>query len=196
MSAVGSGRRRRRSPVGFRAADHAGRRPYDLVERTTRMRQAAAASVGRTQGGPRPGDEPWPVGLGTARGARSISGQHPAVRKERPSANGATHGTPVSCYHPQLQPFPRVTPVRRGDPGADLLAHRDHRGGRLRHRGRGRSGELKGRHRAAHRGQRRASPARNLGAEHSHGEILLFLDGDIALDPDSVENAVDILRSS
>ena len=40
-----------------------------------------------------------------------------------------------------------------------------------------------------------ASPARNLGAEHSHGEILLFLDGDIALDPDSVENAVDILRS-
>jgi GT2 family glycosyltransferase len=40
-----------------------------------------------------------------------------------------------------------------------------------------------------------ASPARNLGAEHSHGEILLFLDGDIALDPDSVENAVNILRS-
>ncbi len=40
-----------------------------------------------------------------------------------------------------------------------------------------------------------ASTARNLGAEHSHGEILLFQDGDIALDPDAVENAVNILQA-
>lgn len=37
--------------------------------------------------------------------------------------------------------------------------------------------------------------ARNLGAAHANGEILLFVDADIALDPDSVENAVQLLRS-
>jgi hypothetical protein len=37
--------------------------------------------------------------------------------------------------------------------------------------------------------------ARNLGAEHAAGEILFFLDADIALDPDAVENAVEILES-
>ncbi|MET8141252.1 glycosyltransferase family A protein [Sphaerisporangium sp. NPDC005288] len=35
--------------------------------------------------------------------------------------------------------------------------------------------------------------ARNLGAEHATGEILFFLDADIALDPDAVQNAVEIL---
>ncbi|SDJ27222.1 glycosyltransferase family A protein [Nonomuraea jiangxiensis] len=39
------------------------------------------------------------------------------------------------------------------------------------------------------------TPARNLGAEHATGEILFFLDADIALDPDAVENAVRILES-
>ncbi|GAA5049309.1 glycosyltransferase involved in cell wall biosynthesis [Thermocatellispora tengchongensis] len=39
------------------------------------------------------------------------------------------------------------------------------------------------------------TPARNLGAEHATGEILLFLDADIALDPDAVENAVRTLKS-
>ncbi|MFB4262138.1 glycosyltransferase family 2 protein [Nonomuraea sp. GTA35] len=38
------------------------------------------------------------------------------------------------------------------------------------------------------------TPARNLGAEHAAGEILFFLDADIALEPDAVENAVRILR--
>ncbi|MFC4121504.1 glycosyltransferase family 2 protein [Nonomuraea zeae] len=37
------------------------------------------------------------------------------------------------------------------------------------------------------------TPARNLGAEHATGEILFFLDADIALDPDAVENAVRVL---
>ncbi|MEN3536313.1 glycosyltransferase family 2 protein [Microbispora sp. ZYX-F-249] len=39
------------------------------------------------------------------------------------------------------------------------------------------------------------TPARNLGAEHATGDILFFLDADIALDPDAVENAVRILES-
>ncbi|MGN9844544.1 glycosyltransferase family 2 protein [Nonomuraea sp. H19] len=39
------------------------------------------------------------------------------------------------------------------------------------------------------------TPARNLGAEHATGEILFFLDADIALDPDAVDNAVRILES-
>ncbi|MFC4536180.1 glycosyltransferase family 2 protein [Sphaerisporangium dianthi] len=39
------------------------------------------------------------------------------------------------------------------------------------------------------------TPARNLGAEHATGEVLLFLDADIALDPDAVANAVTILAS-
>ncbi|MFG1687099.1 glycosyltransferase family 2 protein [Nonomuraea sp. NPDC049269] len=39
------------------------------------------------------------------------------------------------------------------------------------------------------------TPARNLGAEHATGEILFFLDADIALDPDAVANAVRILES-
>lgn len=39
------------------------------------------------------------------------------------------------------------------------------------------------------------TPARNLGAQHAAGEILFFLDADIALDPDAVENAVRILES-
>ncbi|MDH2427106.1 glycosyltransferase family A protein [Sphaerisporangium sp. TRM90804] len=39
------------------------------------------------------------------------------------------------------------------------------------------------------------TPARNLGAAHAAGDILLFVDADIALDPDAVENAVRILRA-
>jgi len=39
------------------------------------------------------------------------------------------------------------------------------------------------------------SAARNLGARHARGEILFFLDSDIALQPDSIENAVAILRA-
>lgn len=38
------------------------------------------------------------------------------------------------------------------------------------------------------------SAARNLGAEHARGQILFFLDSDIALDPDAVGNAVAALR--
>ncbi|MEU7755963.1 glycosyltransferase [Micromonospora sp. NPDC049101] len=38
------------------------------------------------------------------------------------------------------------------------------------------------------------SAARNLGAGHAGGEILFFLDSDIALDPDSIGNAVAMLR--
>ncbi|GAA4950165.1 hypothetical protein HD597_002514 [Nonomuraea thailandensis] len=38
------------------------------------------------------------------------------------------------------------------------------------------------------------TPARNLGAEHATGEILFFLDADIALEPDAVANAVRTLR--
>ncbi|HEU5160956.1 MAG TPA: glycosyltransferase [Streptosporangiaceae bacterium] len=37
--------------------------------------------------------------------------------------------------------------------------------------------------------------ARNLGAEHATGQILFFVDSDIALDRDSVENAVTMLES-
>lgn len=37
--------------------------------------------------------------------------------------------------------------------------------------------------------------ARNLGAEHATGEILLFVDSDIALEPDAVANAVQMLSS-
>jgi glycosyltransferase involved in cell wall biosynthesis len=37
------------------------------------------------------------------------------------------------------------------------------------------------------------SVARNLGAEHARGEILFFLDSDVALDPDAVANAVELL---
>lgn len=40
------------------------------------------------------------------------------------------------------------------------------------------------------------STARNLGAEHARGEILFFLDSDVALAPDSVAAAVAALRSS
>jgi glycosyltransferase involved in cell wall biosynthesis len=39
------------------------------------------------------------------------------------------------------------------------------------------------------------TPARNLGAEHATGDILFFLDSHIALDPDAVENAVEMLES-
>jgi len=39
------------------------------------------------------------------------------------------------------------------------------------------------------------TPARNLGAEHATGEILFFLDADIALDPDAVENAVRMVQA-
>ncbi|RCG26244.1 glycosyltransferase family 2 protein [Sphaerisporangium album] len=39
------------------------------------------------------------------------------------------------------------------------------------------------------------TPARNLGAAHATGEILIFLDADIALDPDAVQNAVDIMAA-
>ncbi|MEU7755962.1 glycosyltransferase family A protein [Micromonospora sp. NPDC049171] len=38
------------------------------------------------------------------------------------------------------------------------------------------------------------SVARNLGAEHATGEILFFLDSDVALDPTGVEIAVSVLR--
>jgi glycosyltransferase involved in cell wall biosynthesis len=40
-----------------------------------------------------------------------------------------------------------------------------------------------------------AAAARNLGAAHASGHILLFVDGDIALDPDAVANAVSTLES-
>jgi glycosyltransferase involved in cell wall biosynthesis len=39
------------------------------------------------------------------------------------------------------------------------------------------------------------SAARNLGADHANGEILLFLDSDIALAPDAVANAVALLSA-
>jgi glycosyltransferase involved in cell wall biosynthesis len=39
------------------------------------------------------------------------------------------------------------------------------------------------------------STARNLGARHAKGEVLFFLDSDVALDPDAVERAVDYLRN-
>ncbi|GGL07657.1 hypothetical protein Sme01_11360 [Sphaerisporangium melleum] len=39
------------------------------------------------------------------------------------------------------------------------------------------------------------TPARNLGAEYAGGDILFFLDADIALDPDAVENAVRTLEA-
>ncbi|MFI5843305.1 glycosyltransferase family 2 protein [Catenuloplanes sp. NPDC051500] len=38
------------------------------------------------------------------------------------------------------------------------------------------------------------SAARNRGAEHAKGDILLFVDSDIALDPDAVGNTVTMLR--
>lgn len=37
------------------------------------------------------------------------------------------------------------------------------------------------------------SMARNLGAEHARGDVLFFLDSDVALEPDAVANAVEIL---
>ncbi|WP_426511605.1 glycosyltransferase family 2 protein [Dactylosporangium sp. McL0621] len=37
--------------------------------------------------------------------------------------------------------------------------------------------------------------ARNLGAEHANGEILFFVDSDVAARPDAVANAVELLRS-
>ncbi|MER6910335.1 glycosyltransferase [Streptomyces sp. NPDC000594] len=39
------------------------------------------------------------------------------------------------------------------------------------------------------------SAARNLGVRHSRGEILFFLDSDVALAPDALANAVDLLMS-
>jgi glycosyltransferase involved in cell wall biosynthesis len=39
------------------------------------------------------------------------------------------------------------------------------------------------------------STARNLGAEHARGEVLFFLDSDVALDEDAVGNAVAVLRA-
>jgi GT2 family glycosyltransferase len=37
--------------------------------------------------------------------------------------------------------------------------------------------------------------ARNLGAAHARGEVLLFVDSDVALEPDATATALDILRS-
>lgn len=37
--------------------------------------------------------------------------------------------------------------------------------------------------------------ARNLGAEHAAGELLVFVDSDVALAPDAVSNAVAVLRN-
>ncbi len=42
---------------------------------------------------------------------------------------------------------------------------------------------------------RGVSAARNLGARNSGGEILFYLDSDVALDPDALANAVDLLLS-
>ncbi|MEW2474708.1 glycosyltransferase family 2 protein [Micromonospora gifhornensis] len=39
------------------------------------------------------------------------------------------------------------------------------------------------------------STARNLGARHANGEVLFFVDSDVALDPDAVERAVEYLRT-
>lgn len=43
----------------------------------------------------------------------------------------------------------------------------------------------------ANRGQ---STARNVGAEHATGDVFFFLDSDIALDPDAIEQAVTMLQ--
>jgi glycosyltransferase involved in cell wall biosynthesis len=40
-----------------------------------------------------------------------------------------------------------------------------------------------------------AAAARNLGASHASGQFLLFVDGDIALEPEAVANAVSTLQS-
>lgn len=40
---------------------------------------------------------------------------------------------------------------------------------------------------------RGVSSARNLGAEHARGDVLFFVDSDVALEPDAVEKAVEIL---
>jgi glycosyltransferase involved in cell wall biosynthesis len=40
-----------------------------------------------------------------------------------------------------------------------------------------------------------APAARNLGAELAHGEVLFFLDSDLALAPDTIDNAVRLLQS-
>jgi glycosyltransferase involved in cell wall biosynthesis len=37
--------------------------------------------------------------------------------------------------------------------------------------------------------------ARNLGAEHAGGEILIFVDSDVAMNPDAVANAVALLAA-
>ncbi|MDG4764936.1 glycosyltransferase family 2 protein [Solwaraspora sp. WMMD406] len=39
------------------------------------------------------------------------------------------------------------------------------------------------------------STARNLGAEHARGDILFFVDSDVALEPDAVTRAVEILQT-
>jgi glycosyltransferase involved in cell wall biosynthesis len=38
--------------------------------------------------------------------------------------------------------------------------------------------------------------ARNLGAKHAHGEVLLFIDSDVALEPDATARALRLLASS
>nr|MDT0656501.1 glycosyltransferase family 2 protein [Micromonospora sp. DSM 115978] len=38
------------------------------------------------------------------------------------------------------------------------------------------------------------SVARNLGADHAHGEIIMFVDSDVALAPEAVATAVEVLR--
>ncbi|MBB5871446.1 glycosyltransferase involved in cell wall biosynthesis [Allocatelliglobosispora scoriae] len=39
------------------------------------------------------------------------------------------------------------------------------------------------------------STARNLGAEHARGEVLFFVDSDVALEPDAVAKAVEVLQA-